>query len=165
MKACIFIKKSFHVNIAKFLKTAFLWKIFCLLWFYVMIEFFGRHWFYIACTLAVFLYNSSVRIETPYLFRTCFYINIFSKRNFRRHCNAGSNTILIKQLKIRNNCRTLATSPRNLLWKMWIWGVFLILPFTIIFFRSCPANMAKINPSEKQIDVEIQATLKRRPAS
>ena len=115
LKACIFIKKSFDVNTAKFLKTAFLWKIFCLLWFYVMIEFFGRPWFYMACTVAVFRYNSSVRIEAPYLFRTCFYIIIFSKRNFRRHCNAGSNTILIKQLKIRNNCRTLMTSPRNLL--------------------------------------------------
>ena len=32
------------------------------------------------------------------------------------------------------------------------------------FFRSCLAVMAKNNPTEKQIDVETQATLKQRPA-
>ena len=33
------------------------------------------------------------------------------------------------------------------------------------FFRNCLANMAKNNPTEKQINVEIQPTLKYRPTS
>ena len=38
------LRKCFPVNIAKFLRTAFLWNTFCSLYFYVMIEFFGRLW-------------------------------------------------------------------------------------------------------------------------
>ena len=132
------LKKCFAVNIAKFLRTAFLWNTFCSLYFYVMIEFFGRLWVqnwrvsYFLYYCFVFLHNSSVRIGSPYLFRTCFNNKIFSKRNFCTHYNVGSSTIVIESLKTRNNCRTLATSPSNLLWKMWIW-VFWILCFIIIF--------------------------------
>ena len=39
-----FQQRCFPVNIAKFLRTAFLWNTFCSLYFYVMIEFFGRLW-------------------------------------------------------------------------------------------------------------------------
>ena len=39
-----FQHRCFPVNTAKFLRTAFLWNTFCSLYFYVMIEFFGRLW-------------------------------------------------------------------------------------------------------------------------
>ena len=39
-----FQHRCFPVNIAKFLRTAFLWNTFYSLYFYVMIEFFGRLW-------------------------------------------------------------------------------------------------------------------------
>ena len=62
-----FQRRCFPVNIAKFLRTAFLWNTV----FYVMIEFFGRLWVqnwrvpYFLYFCFVFLYNSSVRIESP----------------------------------------------------------------------------------------------------
>ena len=34
----------------------------------------------------------------------------------------------------------------------------------LLFFRSCLASMAKNNPTEKQTDAEMQATLKHGPA-
>ena len=133
-----FQRRCFSMNIAKFLRTAFLWITFCSFYFYMMIEIFGRLWVqnwrvsYFLYYCFVFLHNSSVRIETPYLFRACFYITIFSKRDFRTHWNVGSSTILTEWLKTRNNCRTLATSASNLLWKTWIW-VFWISFFYYYF--------------------------------
>ena len=64
------LKKCFPVNIAKFLRTAFLWNTFCSLYFHVTIEFFECLWVQnwrvlYSCTIAVFLHNSSVRIKTP----------------------------------------------------------------------------------------------------
>ena len=66
-----FQHRCFPVNIAKFLRTAFLWNTFCSLYFYVMIEFFGRLWVQNWCVsyflyyCFVFLHNSSVRIWSP----------------------------------------------------------------------------------------------------
>ena len=66
-----FQHRCFPVNIAKFLRTAFLWNTFCSLYFYVMIEFFGRLWVqnwrvsYFLYYCFVFLHNSSVRIGSP----------------------------------------------------------------------------------------------------
>ena len=96
--------------------------------------------FHISCTIALFSFISGVP-----------------------HFNVSSSTILIESLKTRNNYKTLATAPSNLLRKMWIW-VFWILCLILSFFRSCFAVMAKNNPTEKQIDVQNQATLKHRPA-
>ena len=76
-----FQHRCFPVNIAKFLRTAFLWNTFCSLYFYVMIEFFGRLWVqnwrvsYFLYYCFVFLHNSSVRIRSPELFRTFLYQN------------------------------------------------------------------------------------------
>ena len=39
-----FQQRCFPVNIAKFLRTAFLWDTFCSFYFYVIIEFLGRLW-------------------------------------------------------------------------------------------------------------------------
>ena len=131
-----------------------------------MIEFFGRLWWqnwrfsYFLYYYFVFLYNSSVRIGNPWLFRTCFHTRIFSKYYFRTHYNIGSSNILIEWLKIRNNFRTLATSLSNLLWKMWI----CVNAFLLFFFRSSLGVLAKNNLAEKQIDVEIQVTWKHGPA-
>ena len=83
-----------------------------------------------------------LRIGNPYLSRTCFYTKDFSKRNFRTHYNVSPSTILIELLKTRNSCRTLATSPSNLLWKMWIW-FFEYYALLLFFFRSCLAVTAK----------------------
>ena len=44
---------------------------------------------------------------------------------------------------------------------IWVFECYALLLF---FFKSCLAVMAKNNPTEKQIDVEIQATLKHGPA-
>ena len=70
-----------------------------------------------------FFYNSSVRIGSSWLFRTCFHTKIFSKHNFRTHHNVGSSTTapVVESLKTRNNYRTLVTSPSNILWKMRVW--------------------------------------------
>ena len=106
-----FQHRCFPVNIAKFLRTAFLWNTFCSLYFYVMIEFFGRLWVqnwrvsYFLYYCFVFLHNSSIRIGSPYLFRTCLYTRISSKRNFRTHFNVDPSIILIESLKTRNNCK------------------------------------------------------------
>ena len=132
-----------------------------------MIELFKRLWVqnwrfsYFLHYCFVFLHNSAVRIGCSWLFHTCFHTKIFRKHNFQMHYNVGSSTILVESLKIRNNCRTFATSPSNLLGKMWIRVFYALLSF---FFRSCLAVMAKNNPTEKQIDVEIQATMKHGPA-
>ena len=70
-----FQQRCFPVNIAKFLRTAFLWNTFCSFYFYVIIEFLGRLWVqswlvsYLLCYCFVFLHNSSVRIGSPYFFR------------------------------------------------------------------------------------------------
>ena len=135
-----FQHRYFPVNIAKFLRTAVLWNTFCSLYFSEILcddrilstslgakVTFSCFWYY----CFVFFHNYSVRIGSPWLFRTCFYTKIFSKSNFRTHYNVGSSTILIESLKTRNNCGTLATSPSNLLRKMWIW-VFWMLCFIII---------------------------------
>ena len=93
----------------------------------VYYTFLGTNWnfLYFLCHCFVFLHNS-IRISIPWLFRKS------SKSNFCRHYNIGFSTILIKSLKVRNNCRVPVTSPSNLLWKLWIW-VFWILCFVIIF--------------------------------
>ena len=71
----------------------------------------------LTCFYSCFLYYCFVflHIGSPLLFCTCFHTKISSKCNFRSHFNVGSSTILIESLKTRNNCRTLATSPSNLL--------------------------------------------------
>ena len=135
--------------------------------FCVMIEFFLCLWVqkwrfsYFLYYRFVFLYNSSVRIGSPWLFRACFHTKIFSKFNFHTHYNVGSSIILIESLKMRNSCRTLATSPSNQLWKLWIWVFWiLMLCLLLLFFRSCLGVLVKNNPTEKQIDIEIQVRWK-----
>ena len=54
-----FLHRCFPVNIAKFLRTVFLWNTFCSSHFYVMIGFFGRSGykievFHVSCTTALF---------------------------------------------------------------------------------------------------------------
>ena len=130
LKTCIFIKKEIPTQvfsceccIAKFLRTAFLWNTFCSLYFSAILcdnrtlwTSLGTKWrfLYFLYYCFVFLHNSSVRIGSPWLFRTCFHTNIFSKGNFWTLNKACSSTILIESLNIRNNCKTLATSPCNL---------------------------------------------------
>ena len=93
--------------------------------FYMMIKFFGRLWVqnwyfsYLMCHCFVFLHNSSVRIGSLLLFRTCFDTKSFTKYNF--------STILIESLKFRNNSRIIVTSPSNLLWKMLKWVFFFVI--------------------------------------
>ena len=120
---------SYEYCIAKFLRTAFLWNTFCSLYFSEILcdnrtlwTSLGTKWrfSYFLYYCFVFLHNSSVRIGSPWLFRTCFQTKVFSKRNFCRLNKAGSSTILTELLSIRNNCTTLATSPSNLLWKMYV---------------------------------------------
>ena len=154
----------FSSEYCEIFKSSFLWNTFCSLYFYVMIELFGRLWvqnwrvsYFLYCCF-VFLHNCTVRFGSPELFRTCSYTKISRKRNFRTHFNVGSSIILIESLKTRNNCTT-----SHLLWKMWIW-VFWMLCLTLVFLYKLPCFMAKNNPTEKQIHVEIQATLKHRPA-
>ena len=87
---------------------------------------------------------------------------MFSKCNFSRHYNVGFSTILIESLKFRNNSRITVTSSSNLLWKLWI-RVLWILCF-VIFLEDVMQDIAKNNPTEKQIDAEVQARLKHAPA-
>ena len=63
-----FQHRCFPVNIAKFLRIAFLWNTFCSLYFDVMIEFFGYKidvFSYFLYYCFVFLHNSSIRIGSP----------------------------------------------------------------------------------------------------
>ena len=64
------------------------------------------------------------------------------------------------KLQSETTSRIIATSPSNLLWKMWIWVFYEYYALLLLFVR----NMAKNNPTEKQIDAEIQATFKHGPA-
>ena len=76
------------------------------------------------------------------------------------HYNVGYSTILIELLKIRNNSRTLATSPvKNM--NMNFLNIMLCYYFPL---EAVLQGVPKNNPTEKQIDVEIQATLKYGPA-
>ena len=128
LKACIFIKKEIPTQVLsceyyEIFKNSFLIEQFLFIilfwnfmWWLNSLDIFGYKIkvFHISYVL---LLNCSVGIGSPWLFRTYFHTNIFSKRNFRKHYNVGSSTILIESLKIRTYCRTLATSPSNLLWK------------------------------------------------
>ena len=116
---------------------------------YVMTEMFKRLWTqnwrfsYSLYYCFVFLHNSC-----PWLFGTYFHTKIFSKRNSCTRYNVGSSTILVKSLKIRNNCRILATSLSNLLWKCQ-YEFFEYYALLLFFFRSCLAVVAKNNPTKK----------------
>ena len=79
------------------------------------------------------------------------------------HFKVGSSIILIESLKTRNNCRTLTTALVIYCEKC-EFEFFEYYALFLPFFRSCHAVMTKNNPTEKQIDVETQATLKQRPA-
>ena len=161
-KACIFIKKEISALVSSFEYCEILVGTpsvhYTFPKFYVMIKFFGRLWVknwrfsYFLYYCFVFLHNSSLRIGSQWLFRTCFDAKIFRKCNFRTHYNIGSSTVLIQSLKIRNNCRIIATSPSNVLWKMWIWA-FWILCFVIIFLYklSCKAWLKITLPKNKSM--------------
>ena len=130
LQACIFTKRRLRhwCFLKKFLRTAFLVEHLTVHYtfskFYVLIKFFGRlcvhnwHFSYFLCHCFDFLHG-------------CFRTKIFSKGKFRTHCNLSSSTILIESLKFRNNSWIAASSPSNLLWKLWLW-VFLILYYAII---------------------------------
>ena len=100
LKPCIFIKKKvptqvFSCEYCEIFNNSFLVEhflfIILLLYFHVMIEFFRRLWAqnwrvsYFLYYCSVFLHNSSVRIGSPWLFRTCFSSKIFSKGNWLNH--------------------------------------------------------------------------------
>ena len=140
LKAYIFIKKEiptqvFSCQYWKIFKNSFLVEQFL---FIILLRDDRILWTSLGtkltCFYSCFLYYCFVflHIGSPLLFCTCFHTKISSKCNFRSHFNVGSSTILIESLKTRNNCRTLATAPSNLLWKMWIW-VFWVLCFILIF--------------------------------
>ena len=96
---------------------------------------------------------------------TCFHTKIFSKCNFRTHYNVGSSTILVELLTFRIDYRTAMSSPSNLLQKLWIWDFWIILSFvSISLYKQFCRGMVENNPTKKQIDTEIQATLKYAPA-
>ena len=96
--------------------------------FYVMVDFFDVF----GCKIDIFhMCHCFDFLHGPWLFRTYFHTNIFRKCKFRTHYNVGSSTILIKSVNFRNNSGIAASSPSNLLWKLWLW-VFWILCFAII---------------------------------
>ena len=99
-----------------------------------------------------------------YFLYCCFHTKIFRKCDFLTHYNIGSSTILIELLKFRNNSIITVTSWSDLLWKLLIWVPW-ILCFLIISLEVVLQGVAINNPAEKQIDAEIQATLKHAQAS
>ena len=128
--------KCFPVNIAKCLSTAFYIEHFVPIHYTLYIHYteflcddriililWVQNWYfsYFLCHSFVFLYNSSVRIGSPLLFRI--YLVFIPKflLSVTLTQNDGSFTILIDSLKFRDNSR-----------KMWIW-VFWILRYVIIF--------------------------------
>ena len=162
LKVCIFIKKEtptqlFSCEYCQILKNGF---------FIERLTTSGQNWCfsYSLCHCFVFLHNS-ITISLSWLFRTCFYtkIVILVKCNFRTHYHVGSSSILIEWLMFRNNPSITVTSPSNLLWKLWIW-VFWILRLLLFFLRRVLQGVAKNNPTKKELNAQIQATLKHMPA-
>ena len=114
LKACISIKKEIPTQVfsceyctAKPLRTVLLWNTFCSLYLSEILCNDGTLWmslgtkwrfpyFWYYCF--VFLQNSSARIGSPWLFRTCFHTKIFSKRRFCTLSKAGSSAILIETI-------------------------------------------------------------------
>ena len=129
------------------------------------LESFGRlwvqnwHFLYFLCYCFVFNHNCSIKIGISWLFRTCFRIKAFSQRKLHTKYNVGSSTILIESLKFRKQLQDYSNFSHNLLWKMWIWG-FWILCFAIIFLQkwSCKAWLRN-DSTEKQINGKTQATI------
>ena len=118
--------------------------------FYVMIEFFGQLWvqnwyfsnFYAFITL---LLESGVHDYFVLVFTLTFLVSITFARITTSESEKASSII--------------ATFPGNLLWKMRIW-VFWILCFAIIFLSKLLCkDMVENGPTEKQINVEVHATL------
>ena len=151
-----FIKKRlqywcFPASIPKCLSTAFNIEHFVSIHFtfqniYVMTEFF---WFFrckidifhISCATALFSFITLV-LESEvhcYFVYILFYTKRFIKCNFCTDYNDDSFTVLIESLKFRNNSRSIATYPGNLLWKMW----------------AVLQAMAKNNPTKKQIETKV----------
>ena len=165
LKACNFIKKEIPSQVFSceyweiFKNNFFVWTLsvhYTFLKLYVIIELFGYHKidvFHISCTIVLFTFINLVLKSGVHGYFVLVFIPEFS--------------VSVTFSRITTSAPTLfwlnPTSPSNLLWKMWIWD-FWILCFATIFFRSCLAVMAKNNPTEKQIDVQIQATLKHGPA-
>ena len=121
LKACIFIKKEiptqvFSCEYCEIFKNSFLVEHFL---FIILLCDDRILWTSLGTKLTCFIFLVLLlcfpSCRESIVIRTCFYTKISSKRNFRTHFNVGSSTILIESLKTRNNCRTLATSPRNLL--------------------------------------------------
>ena len=138
-----------------------------------MIELFGSLWVqnwclsYFLCHCCFFLlHNSSVRIGSALSFLTYlvfipkFLVSVTFRTLQRRLLHH-----LIELLKFRNNnSRVIATIPGDLLWKMWIWAFFNIMLCFHFSLVAVLQGMAKGNPTTKQIDTKIQATLKHAPA-
>ena len=119
---------------------------------------------YFLCHCLVFLHSSGVRIGSTSLLRTFFQTKIFSKSNFCTHYNVRFRTILTESLNFRNSSRIKVTSPSNVLLKLWIWVFLNIMLCYYFYLEAVLQGMAKNNPTEKEINAEIQATLKHAPA-
>ena len=119
--------------------------------------------FHISCTIYsfVFLHNFSVRLGSPWLFRTCFHTKIFSERNFCTLDKIGSITILLGSLKIRNIFSEFSQKSILKNMNMSFLNVMICYYFSL---ETVLLSWLKINLREKQINVEIQATLKHGPA-
>ena len=113
LKACIFIKKVFCCEYCEIFKNSLPVEHFL---FIILLCDDRILWTSLGTKLTCFIFLVLLlRIGNPYLFRTCFYTKVFSKRNFRTHYNVSPTTNLIESLKTRNSCRTLVTSPSKLL--------------------------------------------------
>ena len=119
--------------------------------------------FHISCTIYSFVFhrNSSVRLGSPWLFRTCFHTKIFGKRNFCTLNKIGSITILLGPLKIRNIFSEFSQKSIVKNMNMSFLNVMICYYFSL---ETVLLSWLKINLREKQINVEIQATLKHGPA-
>ena len=158
LKASIFVKKEiptqvFSCEYCEIFKNSFLVEHLLFIILLRVIEFFGSLWVQ-NWRVSYFLYYCFffLHIGSPQLFRTYFYTKISSKSNFRTHFNVGSITIRTESLKIRSNCRTLATAPSNLLWKIWIWVFFNIMLYSYLSLEAVLLSWLKITqPKNKSM--------------
>ena len=121
LKVCIFIKKEiptqvFSCECCEIFKNSLLVEHFL---FIILLRDDRILWTSLGTKLACFIFLVLLlfvlHIGSSQLFRTCFNTKISSKRNFPTDFNVGYSFILIESLKNRNNSRTLATAPSNLL--------------------------------------------------
>ena len=131
----------------------------------MLCELFERLWvqiWQISCVIALFFFRTLLESVFHGYFVLVFIF--FFNFNFRKHCNIGSNTILIELLKFRSKSRITVTLLTVIYCENWEYEFFEYYALLLFFLEAILQGVAKNKPTEKQVDAENQMTLKHAPA-